>query len=1029
MRISASGTLVLALSLLASGAAAQGSSELGRWIDRGHWHVASPSQSERAGALEVVRDDGWRYPAALGTDRVIVGGPRVVWEQEGVALDEVLSERAEIYAVRSTRGEDPFALAQRLAPLVAAGRLRAAMPDLAFAHQRASIRVPPDDPRYGGQWFFQTIHIEDAWRHEDGDPSVTVAVVDDGCDLTHPDLAPHMLAGYDALDDDPDPSFLPSTAGNNHGTSCAGLVAAATDNGIDVAGACPECSLRCVRLLGADGTLIPTSTDVRAYDFVLMHDDVAVVSNSWGFTAATPAPGPLVDVLNMVQTQGHGGLGALVVFAAGNDDRVLGNDELEAIPGLVTVGATNTFDEAASFSNRGECLALVSPTGTLTTDIAGADGDDPGDTTDRFGGTSSSCPIVAGVAGLIASRRPTMSAADMRATLVATVRPAPFASPDATGHDLVYGYGIVDPAAALARIDPAGVPDAGPRDAGPSDAGSADAGSDASTSPPPSASSCGCTAVGSAHGTSSVWLAIAALGVLALARRRSASLVLALLLAACGSDPVGAAPEALRPDQAGSTDGPPYYGASDVVESIASPGGHFRIHFTRAGTHAVPLADGDGNGTPDYVDFVATQYDMVLDRYTTMGFRAPRSDVSLAPDDGGDELFDVYLLDFTAATGGGADGAFRSEECVAGTGCTGYMLQENDFVGFGYPSPSYGARLLASHEFFHAVQAAYDDRLGAQGSTLSESTAVWASERFDPSQTDLEGFSDGFMSRPDRALGVDPVGPVQPYAYGAAIVWEYYTTRYDDMLVVRLWNELDATTSASTSTWLDVLDTVLARDYATSFHESYVDMAEWMVFTGSRADAAHGPSRGTRIAEVATMDVTLPYHTLSTRIFPASAHYFVVHGNTVAVRLGGSAPEGVDVVAVALSANHFLSDARGVGQVDLAAGTADTIVVILANGATSGSSDAVAICIASTAAECDAMPDAGSATPDGGVAMADGGAAPMPAAPGCACRSGGGQSGGGGAASALFGLAILGILRARRSPRMPRALCRSSVST
>ncbi len=1012
--------LALALASLASTAGAQG-----RWLDRGHWLQASPAPN---GGLVVVRDDGMRFAAALGTERVIVSGPARAFAQEGVAIDEVLSARAEIFAIRSTRGEDPYALAERLAPLVARGVLRAAMPDLALGHTRAAITVPPDDPLYGGQWFFQTIHIEDAWRHEDGDPSITVAVVDDGCDLTHPDLAPHMLQGYDALDDDMDPSFLPATAGNNHGTSCAGLVAAATDNGVDVAGACPECSLRCVRLLGADGTLVPISTDVRAYDFVLMQPDVAVVSNSWGFSEATPAPGPLVDVLNMVQTQGHGGVGALLVFAAGNDARVLGNDELEAIPGIVTVGATNTFDEAASFSNSGECVALVAPTGTLTTDVAGPDGDAPGDTTDRFGGTSSSCPIVAGIAGLMASRRPAMSAADLRAALIASVRPAPFATPDAMGHDPLYGFGIVDPAAALALVDPAGVPDAGPRDAGPVDAGPVDAGAgDAGTSAPASGG-CGCSAAGAGAASGPMALGLVLALVLARRSRRARAVAAALALAGCAGDPAAVAHvDELRPDTPGSTDGPPYYAASETVESIVSPGGAFRIHFTRAGTNAVPPADADANGTPDYVDFVALQYDTVLETYTTLGFRAPRPDTGVA-DHGGDALFDVYLLDFTAASGGGADGSFRREQCVAGSGCTGYMLQENDLVGFGYPSVHYGARLLASHEFFHAVQAAYDDQLGAQGSTLSESTAVWASERFDPSQTDVENFSAAFLMRPDRALAIDPVGPVQPYAYGAAIVWEYYATRYDDALVVSFWDELDTTSGASTSNWLDVLDVVLARDHATTFHASYVDFAEWLLFTGSRVDEARGPRRGQQLAEVASMAVTLPYRTLSSRVFPASAHYFEVSGNHVAVRLGGAAPEGVDVIAVAFRDGFFVADARGVGQVDLAAATADTIFVVLANGATSGSSNAVAICIAGDASECDAAPDAGMAMADGGGAGADAGMASPAPGGGCACRAGAGPRTGRGLSVGLAGL-VLARLRKRRDPRRHRPLCRSSVST
>lgn len=996
--------LLVAVLALPSAASAQAG---GRYFDRGHWHEAIPSAN---GGLTIVRDDGLRFAAGLGTERVIVSGARVVWAQEGVVLDEVLSARTEIFALRSARGEDPFALAERLAPLVQSGSLRAAMPDLALAHQRANVTVPPDDPRYGGQWFFQTIHMEEAWRHEDGDPSITVAVVDDGCDLTHPDLMPHMLQGYDALDDDPDPSYLPMTTGNNHGTSCAGLVAAATDNGIDVAGTCPECSLRCVRLLGADGTLIPTSTDVRAYDFVLMQADVAVVSNSWGFTTGVPAPGPLVDVLNMVQTQGHGGIGALVVFAAGNDARVIGSEELEAIPGLVTVGATNQFDEAASFSNSGDCVALVAPTGTLTTDIAGPDGEETGDTTSRFGGTSSACPIVAGVAGLMASRRPDLSAADLRAALVGTVRPAPFATPDATGHDPLYGFGIVDPAAALARIDPAGVPDAGPRDAGPRDAGPHDAGAtptDAASTPPPPASSCGCRASGRGRASS---VALLALGLVLVASRRRRALLALALLAGCAADPTTASIAELRPDTAGSMDGPPYYASTETVESIVSPGGAFRIHFTRAGTNAVPAADVDGNGTPDYVDFVALQYDMVLTRTTALGFRAPRADGAVT-DNGGDDLFDVYLIDFAAATGGGADGSFRREDCVVGSGCSGYMLQENDFVGFSYPSVHYGARLLASHEFFHAVQAAYDDRLGAQGSTLAESTAVWASERFDPAQTDMEGFAGAFLARTDRALGVDPVGPVQPYAYGAAIVWEYYTTHYDDALMARFWNELDMTSAAATDNWLGVLDTVLQRDYATTFHASYVDLAEWLVFTGSRVDPTHGPSRGQQFDEVTAMGVTLPYHTLSTRIFPASAHYFTVAGDHVSVRLGGAAPQAIDVVAIGFQDGHFVRDARGVGQVDLMAAGADTIFVVLANGATSGNSTAVAICIAGIGSDCDATGDAGVVAD---AASPDGGTTPPPPAASCGCRAGGGTGWGG----ALSGLLMV-LIAWRRRARLP----------
>ncbi len=511
-------------------------------------------------------------------------------------------------------------------------------------------------------------------------------------------------------------------------------------------------------------------------------------------------------------------------------------------------------------------------------------------------------------------------------------------------------------------------------------------------------------------------------------RRATRSLAL-LVLGGCAVDPAAAASIGeLRPDTTGTTEMPPVYATTETVESIVSPGGSFRIHFTRAGANAVNVRDDDANGTPDYVDYVAQQYDEVLARYTSMGFRAPRTDQDVPVDHGGDALFDVYLLDFGA--GAGADGAFRREDCVVGSGCSGYMVMENDFVGFSYPSSRYGARLLASHELFHAVQAAYDDALGAQGSTISESTAVWASERFDPTQTDLEGFATGFLERPDRSLGIDPIGPVQPYAYGAALVWEYYATRFGDGLVVSFWDELDVTPGAAVDNWLDVLDTVLARDHAASFHDTYVDMAEWMMFTGLRYDPAHGPARGSQLATVASTDVTLPYQSLSMRVFPASTRFFTVPSPRVSVQLSGAAPAELDVIAAAFRADGtFVADARGQGSVDLVATGASTILVGVANGATAGTSNAVSICIGRDPVDCTAVPDAGMPVADGGIASDAGSIAPTPPPAGCACTAVARRGPMGGAMGTGLLVAIAACLRARRSPRMHRDLCRSSVTT
>jgi len=961
----------------------------------------SYADGPRTRTLEVDADgsmwllsSGRRFPTALGTDRVIVVGRDL--DGLDVVIDEVLSERSGIVAVRSRReGEGALALPSRLATAVRTGRIESASPDIALAHVARDITVPPNDPSLGGQWFYETIDMPTAWAREDGDPSVTIAVVDNGCDTTHPDLAAHMLAGYDALDDDDDPSYLPSSAGNEHGTACAGLAAAVTDNGVDVAGTCPECSLRCVRLLGAPGTLIPISTDVRAFEWILAQTDVAVVSNSWGFEAGAGAPFALVRAIATVITEGHGGRGALVVFAAGNDAAVIGADEIQAIPGVLNVGAINTFDEAAAFSNSGQSVALVAPTGTLTTDVSGPDGAEPGDITRSFGGTSSACPIVAGVGGLLASARPDLSGPELRAALVESVRRAPFAVPDELGHDPLYGYGIVDPGAALARVlgedEDAGVPDAGTPQL------------DAGSSPPPSGGcACRVTDGGGRPGLASLVgiVLLLARRVRSRARRgkhgsrRHPSLgaalmslgLVSLMLAGCAEGPSEVRPTVaeLRPNTPGSMELPPRYDTTDVVESLVSPGGAFRIHFTRAGRHAVPAADVDADGTPDHVALIARTYDDVLARYVEMGFRAPLGDEAVPVDNGGDALFDVYLVDF----GGGSDGAFRRESCSA-AGCTGYMLQENDFAGSSYPSVGYGVRLLASHELFHAVQAAYDDGLGAQGSVLSEGTAVWASERFDPSLSDVEHLAYGYTSRTDRSLGVDPATAGGAYTYGTGIVFEHLGVSYGDEIVRELWEDLAA--APDDSEWLTVPDAPTRASPGSSFEASFLGLAEWMMFLGARADATRGPVNGAAYDPVAAMVVTAPYEDRTVRMFPAAIRYFAVESGTLAVELGGAEASAIDVVAVAFDGTTFATRASGRGGLELDAPSASLTLIALVDGRTSGMSRVVSVCIASSAAECASASDAGgtdagTVAGDSGAVGADVGATPPPAV-GCACRA------------------------------------------
>jgi serine protease len=454
-----------------------------RYRDSGAWVEVERLASWQASPNGPLQDLRLRrgvlsFHASVGAQALVRlaegASARTVFEREGLREIELASRRLRLYRVRGGSREDGVALAARLA---GADGLISATPDLYLAHRAASrpeFAVPPDDEHYLAQWYLKLLDIESAWRLSSGDRATRVAIIDTGCDLDHPDLQGAFVQGRDLVDSDDDPRFTAGAKGNEHGTACAGIVGAVGNNGVGVVGVCPGCELICIRLFKQHSDLVPISRDIAAFDHAL-ETAAAVVSNSWGFAEATAVPEPLRAIIEAVLRDGRDGRGAAVVFAAGNENRELLAEEIGAIPGVLNVGAVNNFEEAAPFSNFGPSVDLTAPNATYTTDIAGPDGEGPSDYTALFGGTSAACPVVAGVAALVLSAKPELTGRELADLLVATARPALYAQRDATGHDPIYGYGMVDPAVALR--DALGLPPPPPPDAGlpaESDAGAAD---------------------------------------------------------------------------------------------------------------------------------------------------------------------------------------------------------------------------------------------------------------------------------------------------------------------------------------------------------------------------------------------------------------------------------------------------------------------------------------------------------------------------------------------------------------------------
>ncbi|MCZ7677952.1 MAG: MYXO-CTERM sorting domain-containing protein [Sandaracinaceae bacterium] len=484
---------------------------------------------------------------------------------------------------------------------------------------------------------------------------------------------------------------------------------------------------------------------------------------------------------------------------------------------------------------------------------------------------------------------------------------------------------------------------------------------------------------------------------------RGASIALALLALAATQR------ARARPDTPGTTE-LFRYEATDVVESHPSPGGSFRVHYTRVGTNAVPARDVAGEvGVPDHVEQVAVIYDEVLAAYVDrLGFRAPLSDATLTTDNGGDERFDVYLLDF----GGRADGSFRVDDCgrdgALATQCIGFMVQENDFRGYAYPSVTYANRLLASHELFHAVQAAYDT---TEGSVMGEGTAVWASEVFDPTLGDLEAFADGFLDNPDRPLDRPLPGPIDPFSYGAGLFFRFLEERHDTAIVRALWEE------CVESEFLTALDTVLARDYGSSLAEELAELAIWNLYTDDRADPTRAYAEGERYPRVAIASVSLPLATdPPLRLFYASTQYLGASPSgrsRVVGALAGDVPDTVSL-RIAVRRGSVITVAAGL-EADAAG--ADEVIAIVTNTASSGESARPIVCLGD-AEEVDAclaatvpMPDAGTLEDAGTAPGPDAGTAPP--ASGCACTSAGARAGSR-QPLALLAIAALFFLRRRR---------------
>lgn len=323
---------------------------------------------------------------------------------------------------------DELAIAAQLQadPLVAS-----AEPDyLAFADSLpiAAPGVQPDDPYWGRQWAPRRLQTPLAWELTSGQLGVLVAMIDSGIDLNHPEFAGRIVAGYDYVNSDPVPQD-----DNGHGTHIAGLVAAAGNNGLGVAGTAWGVRLLVYKALNSQGTGSATAIAQAVNDAV--NRGAGIITLSLSLSASSTV---LQNALQSAYAAG-----AVIVASSGNQSGAVTFPA--AYPEVIAVGATTHWDDWAGYSNYGPPLDVAAPGGVSTDQILSTGLN--GSYTSLYG-TSMAAPYVAGVAALMRSVAPQLSNSTVAGILRNTAdKVGTF--PYSGGRNDYLGYGRVNAAKAV----------------------------------------------------------------------------------------------------------------------------------------------------------------------------------------------------------------------------------------------------------------------------------------------------------------------------------------------------------------------------------------------------------------------------------------------------------------------------------------------------------------------------------------------------------------------------------------------------
>ena len=346
---------------------------------------------------------------------------------DGVSVDEALARIAE--------EDDSVAQSQpnyvyHLLDANTAGSLHAEAPNL------GGQGVSTNDPYIDKQWGLKAVKAFDAWESAKAEKAVTIAFIDSGIDIDHKDLMANVVnsASYWSSNPSGDDWY-------GHGTHTIGIASAVSNNAAGIAGVSYNANIMSVQALDDAGDATSQST-IWAFDYITNHAkdyNVRVINFSVGGRATgTDA------AIDAAMARAHK-KGLLIVCAAGNggtSDWFYPVDFDPDAVGVISVEQSGTSYKRSSFSNYNDKTLRTKDLSAPGTSIFSTTSDG------RYGydhGTSMATPFVSGIAALMFTVNPNLTAAQVKKLLCSSA-----VDLGAKGWDLDFGYGLVDANAAVA---------------------------------------------------------------------------------------------------------------------------------------------------------------------------------------------------------------------------------------------------------------------------------------------------------------------------------------------------------------------------------------------------------------------------------------------------------------------------------------------------------------------------------------------------------------------------------------------------